>query len=65
MTNHNFSVTYYQTLTEVFWPLGSKKPNNDYRFQKFYKIRQILSKNSKIGNIMILQDTPLNLENIR
>ena len=34
MLNKNFSLLYYQTLKEVFWPLGEDKFNNDNNCQK-------------------------------
>ena len=42
MINKNLTVTYYQTLTEVFLP--SKNLNDDYKYQKTKKWQKLYLK---------------------
>ena len=53
MTNKNSAVNYYQTLTEVFWPLRLKNLNNYYKCQKKWNGNNF-QKNVKIRIVQIL-----------
>ena len=53
MTNKNAPLNYYQTLTEVFWPLRLKNLNKYYKWQK-NEMATIFKKNNKIRVVQIL-----------
>ena len=62
MINKKFSITYFQTLTQVFWTLWLKKTwimtINEKNWKKTGKNCQ---KYAEIRDVKLLQDIPFNL----
>ena len=56
MANKIVSVTYYQTLKDVFWaPASGKKWIRKYKCQKNWKNLHVLSKKAKIRDVKMLK----------
>ena len=64
MTNKKIQLTYYQTLTDVFRPLGLKNLTIDNKCQINEKKAKIV-KNMLKFVVKILQNIPFNLEIIQ
>ena len=65
MANKNVSVTYYQTLKDVFWPLRPEKWKIKYECQKkMEKFASFVKKKAKI-HVKNIDTLPLPLETMQ
>ena len=57
MVNETFSVIYYQTLKEAFWPLRLERRRVKNNFKKMKKFTRFVKKSAKISDFKKLQDS--------
>ena len=65
MATKIFSITYYSTPNEVYFPWDTNNLNDDNKYVKKHEKFATFSKNAKIHDVKKLKTVPLPLETVQ